>query len=77
MAQTHLTFDALQHRFAFHPANTPEKREAHEEVRDLLLEAADRIVKITGAPSREQSLAVTALEEAMFWANAAVAREAG
>jgi hypothetical protein len=73
----HLTKDELAHRFQFHPADAQNKKEAHEEVRNVLLEAADKIVDLTGAQSREQSLAVTHLEEAMFWANAAIARGDG
>lgn len=74
-AKTHLTHEQLAHRFAYHPADTQEKKNKHENVRATLLEAADEIVELTGAPCREQSLAITALEEAMFWANAAIARE--
>lgn len=71
----HLTFEALQQRFNFHPANTPEKQSRHEHVRKVCLDAAEELVDVTGAPTREQSLAITKLEEAMFWANAAIARE--
>jgi 3-deoxy-D-arabino-heptulosonate 7-phosphate (DAHP) synthase len=77
MADMHLTSDQLKHRFQFHPADAQNTQEAHEQVREVLLEAADRIVGITGAMSREQSLAVTKLEECMFWANAAIARGDG
>ena len=71
----HLTHEALEQRFNFHPANTREKQNRHELVRKVCLEVAESIVDITGAPTREQSLAITKLEEAMFWANAAIARE--
>jgi hypothetical protein len=71
----HLTNDELARRFSFHPADTEEKRERHEQVRAICLGASEEIVDVTGAPCREQSLAITALEEAMFWANAAIARE--
>ena len=73
----HLTKDELAHRFQFHPADSQNKKDAHESVRSVCLEAADKIVELTGAQSREQSLAVTHLEEAMFWANAAIARGDG
>lgn len=73
-AKTHVTHDELANRFAYHPPNTEEKKHKHENVRATLLEAADEIVELTGAPTREQSLAITKLEEAMFWANAAIAR---
>jgi hypothetical protein len=46
-------------------------------VRRHLLEAADKCVEVTGAPSPEQSLAVRKLEEGMFWFNAALARGDG
>jgi hypothetical protein len=69
--------EELEHRFQFHPADSMNKKEAHESVRRELLEAADVIVELTGAPSREQSTAITKLEEAMFWANAAIARGDG
>jgi hypothetical protein len=73
----HLTYDALAHRFQFHPADDENTQDAHLQVRDTLLEAADKIVQVTGPESREQSLAITKLEEAMFWANAAIARGDG
>lgn len=75
MAHMHLTSDQLKHRFAFHPADTREKRTRHEYVRDVCFNAAESIVQLTGPMSREQSLAITKLEETMFWANAAIARE--
>jgi hypothetical protein len=70
----YITHDDLVNRFRFHPADRPEKAEKHESVRSLLLDAADRLVTITGPPTREQSTAIAKLEEAMFWANAAIAR---
>jgi hypothetical protein len=70
----HLTSDALRYRFAFHPAKTEDKQQRHTAIRDACFEAADKIVQQTGPPSREQSTAITKLEEAMFWANAAIAR---
>ena len=73
----HLTYDQLAHRFQFHPADSENTQEAHQEVREVLLDAADKIVEVTGPSSREQALAITKLEEAMFWANAAIARSDG
>jgi hypothetical protein len=63
----------VAHRFAFHPATTEEKRAAHGSVRELLWNAADRLDRQL-PDGREKSLAITKLEEAMFWANAAIAR---
>lgn len=76
-AKTHLTKAALAHRFQFHPADADNTKDKHESVRNVCLLAADTIVQLTGPPSREQSTAVTKLEEAMFWANAAIARGDG
>lgn len=73
----HLTHEALQQRFNYHPPNTPDKQARHQLVRSTLLDAAEELVDVTGAPTREQSLAITKLEEAMFWANAAIARGDG
>ena len=65
--------EELAHRFAFHPASTPEKRMDHGSVRDACLQAALRVNEL--APDgREKSLAITKLEEAMMWGNAAIAR---
>jgi hypothetical protein len=71
----HITEDELTRRFNYHPPNTSNKVERHEEARSICRDAANDLVILTGAPSREQSLMVTHLEEAMFWANAALARE--
>ena len=73
----HLSHGELARRFGYHPPVQPGKKERHEEVREVLLEAADKIVELTGGPTREQSLAITSMEEAMFWANAAIARPDG
>lgn len=70
----HITRDELDRRFQYHPPVEPGKKEAHEEVRSIMLEAADKVIELTGPPSREQSTAITKIEEAMFWANAAIAR---
>jgi len=71
----HITDDELARRFNYHPPKTDETRGRHERVRDVCRAAAEELVQLTGPPTREQSLAITALEESMFWANAAIARE--
>lgn len=63
----------LEHRFKYHPPTTDDVAQAHGIVRELCLETARDLVNVTPA-GREQSLMVTHLEEAMMWANAAIAR---
>ena len=62
----------LTTRFTYHPPKEgqPEKYQCiRSEAHDL----AKTIVTVT-PPCREQSLALTKLEEAVFWANASIAR---
>lgn len=63
----------IEHRFKFHPADTQEKRDAHQAIREACMEAALRLNEIV-PDCREKSLAITRLEEAMMHANAAIAR---
>ena len=46
----------------------------HQAIRDICKAAAKQIEELV-PDSREKSLALTNLEQAMFWANAAIARE--
>lgn len=62
----------LDNRFAFH-ASTGAKGDDHAQIRQACRETSRTIDRIC-PDSREKSLAVTALEEAMMWANAALAR---
>jgi hypothetical protein len=59
--------------FGYHPPSSPEIIRKHEDVREVLRAVADHLVDLT-VPGREQSLMLTALEEAMFWANGSIAR---
>lgn len=63
----------LENRFSFHPANTEEKKQAHETVRNTCLRVAIDLNNLI-PEGREKALALTHLEEVMFWANAGVAR---
>lgn len=63
----------IEHRFAFHAAATQEKRDAHTNVRQQCRLLADELNELL-PDGREKSLALTKLEEVMFWANAAIAR---
>ncbi len=62
----------LATRFTYHPP-TSTKAEFHVEVRVKAHELATFIVG-ESPESREQSLAITKLEEAVMWANAGIAR---
>lgn len=63
----------IANRFAFHAATDQEKRDAHGSVRQACRELAD-FIDDSVPDGREKSLAITGLEEVMFWANAALAR---
>lgn len=72
-AQRGQGFDGdLTRRFTYHPP-TPEQPEVYSLVRDLAHLFA-LLVEATSPPSRERSLAVTHIEEAVMWANAGIAR---
>ena len=60
-------------RFKYHPANTDQKREAHTDVRAGARRLTEFIIANVPA-GRERDLSIERVEEAMFWANAAVAR---
>ena len=62
----------LENDFTYHsPMGDQPGR--YEEIRNHAKAYAQYLVSST-PPSREQSLALTALEEVVFWANAAIAR---
>ena len=62
----------VRNDFRFHPA-TAETGPKHERVREACHRLALDLIELA-PPSRELSLALTSLEEAMMWANAAIAR---
>ena len=62
----------IRTRFTYH-APDPAKAAKHQSIRQMLMNAAHNLNDML-ADGREKSLAVTHLEEAMFWANAALAR---
>lgn len=65
-------FSDLANRFEYHKPNLV-RIDAHERTREVFFGLAQFIEAV--CPSgRETALAITKLEEAMFWANAAIAR---
>lgn len=66
--------DDIAHRFAFHAATPDEKRNAHTSIRQACRRLADQLNEQI-PDGREKSLAITHVEDAMMWANAALARQ--
>lgn len=64
----------IANRFDFHAATTEEKRNEHTSVRQACRRLADDLNERV-PEGREKAIAIGRLEEVMFWANAAIARE--
>jgi len=64
--------DEIDKRFDHHPPGA-KKTPIHVEVREVYKELAQDLADML-PESREKSLAITALEESGFWAQAAIAR---
>lgn len=62
----------IEHRFTYHAPKT-DQPERHVQIREKAKELGLLIHEAT-PESREQSLALTNLEQTVFWANAAIAR---
>lgn len=67
-----MPIDDIEKRFTYHPPRG-DQAERYEEIRLLAKGLAYHIVERC-PDSRERSLALTKLEEAVMWANAAIAR---
>ncbi len=67
-----LRSDRVFHDFQYHPA-TNSTRPLHEQIRAACFDLAEFILHAV-PEGREQGIALTKVEEVMFWANAGVAR---
>ena len=65
----------LENDFIYHPSTTDQIRR-YEIIREKAREYAEMFM-VFCPPSRELSLALSHLEEAVMWANAAIARHEG
>ncbi|MBW1812148.1 MAG: hypothetical protein JRJ39_00370 [Deltaproteobacteria bacterium] len=68
-----LTIRELENRFTYHKPTGKNQVKRYEEIRRSALNFAEFLFEFT-PESREQSLAIGRLEEVVFWANAAIAR---
>ena len=71
-----VTYDEIDQRMDHHPPTSPVTGDAHATVRALVKATAKAVKDIT-PPGRETSLVLTALQEALMWANAAIACNGG
>lgn len=62
----------LDNRFDYHRPDEA-KADTHQQVRNACKALAETLDELVPA-GREKSLVITNLEQAMFWANAAIAR---
>lgn len=68
-----MNYKRIEWDFGYH-APDEDRARVHEIMRKAFHNTADHINQYM-FESREKSLAITKLEEAMFWANAAIARQ--
>ena len=71
-ASAKLMRERIENDFTYH-APTPEKAKRHEDLRTFAKSFAFALTEYC-PESRELSVALTKLEEAMMWGNAAIAR---
>lgn len=65
--------EELTNRFKYHPPPNEDVARLHQQVRSVFQSDAYWLNEVL-PEGREKSLAITKIEEAMMWANAAIAR---
>lgn len=65
--------ERIENDFKHHPPATAERAALHQDIRLACKDLAGFIARAV-PPGREQSVALTKLEEVMFWANSGIAR---
>lgn len=68
-----MDFADLQNRFSYHPPQDDEQSQKFEMIRSIALSVSVAVNDMV-PDSREKSLAITKIEEFVFWANAGIAR---
>ena len=63
----------LKNRFHYHPPQTKLRGQVHEGIRNLCMATAEQLNNLL-PDGYEKTMVMAKLEEAMFWANAAIAR---
>lgn len=66
-------FNEICNRFNYHRPTTDDVVKAHEVVRESLKTVTTELLPYV-PEGREQAMFITKMEEAMYWANAAIAR---
>lgn len=69
-----MSFKEIDRRFDHHPPKDDDTILMHKQTRDRTKQLAE-IFEVTLPEGREKALALTKLEEALMWANAAIARQ--
>lgn len=69
---TGITYAEIDERMDHHPPTGPATGDAHATVR-LIMKAAAKAVKDIAPPGRETALFLTDIQQALMWANAAIA----
>lgn len=72
-AYTFMPPEVIEKRFTYHSPKDDTQTERYEYIRERAKDLATAFVRIC-PDSRELSLAITHLEEAVMWANASIAR---